>query len=84
MDRIRSLSYAEMIKLSSVWCLVSGVWCLVSGVCPSVRSSSVSLFVEGVSVVYNNCSVKWYSTLVLTIWFVSMCEYVDNGSRYKV
>jgi hypothetical protein len=28
--------------------------------------------------------VKWYSTLVLTIWFVSACEYAGNGSRYKV
>jgi hypothetical protein len=27
--------------------------------------------------------VKWYSTLVLTIWFVSACEYAGNGSRYK-
>ena len=25
-----------------------------------------------------------YSTLVLTIWFVSACEYAGNGSRYKV
>ena len=44
-----SISNREKIKLSSV--------------CPSVRSSSVtsssvSLFVEGVSVVYNNCSVN--------------------------
>ena len=28
-------------------------------------------------------SVKWYSTLVLTIWFVSACEYAGNGSRYE-
>ena len=48
-------SIREKIKLSSVWCL-SGV-CLVS-VCLSVRSSSIRLFVEGVSVVYNNCSVN--------------------------
>jgi hypothetical protein len=30
-----------------------------------------------------NKNVKWYSTLVLTIWFVSACEYAGNGSRYK-
>ena len=30
-----------------------------------------------------NGTVKWYSTLVLTIWFVSACEYAGNGSRYK-
>ena len=28
-------------------------------------------------------SVKWYSTLVLTTWFVSACEYAGNGSRYE-
>jgi len=26
-------------------------------------------------------SVKWYSTLVLTIWFVSACEYLDKRSH---
>jgi hypothetical protein len=30
-----------------------------------------------------NGTVKWYSTLVLTIWFVSAYEYAGNGSRYK-
>ena len=25
-----------------------------------------------------NGTVKWYSTLVLTIWFVSACEYAGN------
>ena len=29
-----------------------------------------------------NGTVKWHSTLVLTIWFVSACEYAGNGSRY--
>ena len=31
-----------------------------------------------------NGTVKWYNTLVLTIWFVSAYEYAGNGSRYKV
>ena len=30
-----------------------------------------------------NGTVKWYSTLGLTIWFVSACEYAGNGSHYE-
>jgi len=47
---IGSNSIREMIKLSYVGVRLS--------VCLSVRSTSVSLFDEGVSVVYNNCSVN--------------------------
>jgi len=32
---------------------------------------------------FSHQTVKWYSTLVLTIWFVSACEYAGNGSRYE-